>query len=67
MATTSQRALIHNLMEAAEFALDVVTLLHSRLPHCGRERAGQRVDVWIDSLSKAQASEVIGFLQREVA
>lgn len=67
MATTAQRTFIRNLLKEAEYALDRVSLLHTRIPHCERRHVDMPIDTWIDSLSKHQASEVIGMLQEAVA
>ena len=67
MSTTAQRDLIRRLLREVEFDLARITLMHTRIPHCTRAQVGDQVDFWIDGLSVAQASEVVGWLQEQVS
>lgn len=67
MSTPAQRHTIRSLLRAAEFDLSRLTLQHTRMPNCTRQQVGQPVDTWIDGLAASQASDVISWLQKEVA
>lgn len=67
MSSPAQRDLIHSLMRELDWDKDRVTLMHTRAPHCGRSLVGCEVHVWLGCMTKEQASELIRWLQKEIA
>lgn len=61
--TQPQKATIQRLLRKAEFDTVRIGLIHARrIPHIEQRNIDMPVDVWIGSLSKQEAGDVIDFL-----